>query len=436
MLQRILTFGCLFLCTLMAQGQSVTVINNYGDTTGMGPDQAFQLRETQRHTVVINYYESADTAQVERLTLLINGALGFYIDQSYEIAKNRIGFRKSRKTMIKEMDQIVADAIKFYRYREIVDFNGFSEQVSDKIAAIESLKLSQSIPDGSSAIGSMQKDQVARMKIEELKSLTFLEVGAFSGENLMVMTESSVESIDQATQEALLLELSEFKTHDELNTMQFDLSNASITLLASEDEFVLPDYQAVAEPQDDFAKQVLAMLEENQQEMRTMRGEIDQIRLQQEREREQTETNFSVQKQIDELREMIVMLVQGEVAGIDPIIKEQPPRPRIANLPPKVTLTFASGSTIINGAGQLIVSEIIDLLAHHPEMKVMITGYADLQGDPAKNLLISQKRAKGVRKIVAQRGIANERLIMNYFGDSQASSISQSERKVVIEFLY
>ena len=75
MLQRVLTFGCLFLCALLAQGQSVTVINNYGDTTGMGPDQAFHLRETQRHTVVINYYEAADTAQVERLTLLINGAL-------------------------------------------------------------------------------------------------------------------------------------------------------------------------------------------------------------------------------------------------------------------------------------------------------------------------------------------------------------------------
>lgn len=436
MLQRVLTFGCLFLCALLAQGQSVTVINNYGDTTGMGPDQAFHLRETQRHTVVINYYEAADTAQVERLTLLINGALGFYIDQSYEIAKDRIGFRKSKKTMVKEMNQIVADAIKFYRYREIVDFDGFSDQVSNKIEALEVAKLSQSTLDGPSNRSGLQQDEVARMKIEELKSLAFLEVGAFSGENLMVMTDSSVESIDQATQEALLLELNEFKTHDELNTMQFDLSNASITLLASKDEFVLPDYQAEAEPKDDFAKQVLAMLEENRQEMRVMRGEIDLIRIEQERERKQSETNSNVQKQIDELREMIVMLVQGEVAGLDPGDKESPKRERIANLPSDVTLTFASGSTLVNGAGQLIVSEIIDLLAHYPEMKVMITGYADLQGDPSKNLLISQKRAKAVRKLIAQRGISNDRLIMNYFGDSQASSISQSDRKVVIEFLY
>ncbi len=435
MLQRILTFGCLFLGVLLAQGQQVTVINNYGDTTGMGPNQAFQLRETQKHTVVINYYEVADTAQIDRLTMLINGALGFYIDQSYEVKNDKVAFRKSRKTMVKEMNQIVVDAVKFYRYREIVNFSGFSDQVAKKIDALAETKLSSSSLDGKPNIN-LQKEEIARLKIEDLKSLAFLEVGSFSGDNLMVISNTSVETIDQATQEALLLELSEFKTHDELNTMQFDLSNASITLLASEDEFLLPDYQSQTEPQDDFAKQVLAMLEENKQEMRIMRSEIDQIRREQERERQQQETNSNVQKQIDELREMIVTLVQGEIAGLGEGKTKVPARPRIANLPSDVTLTFASGSTSINGAGQLIVSEIIDLLAHYPEMKVMITGYADLQGDPAKNLIISQNRAKQVRKLIAQRGISNDRLIMNYFGDSQASSISQSERKVVIEFLY
>ncbi|MCB0762101.1 MAG: OmpA family protein [Flavobacteriales bacterium] len=430
MFRQILIFASLLALCFFAHGQSVTVINNYGDTTGMGPDQGFRLRDTQQHMLIINYYEPADTTQADRLTELINGALAFYIDQAFVIGSSSIDLRKNKKTMLREMQDIVVEGVEYYDYREIEPFAGFSALVDQKIEEIDRTKLNK--------VSDIEKPTLVRYHLEGLKMLAFAEVNRFAVDNLLVKTETTTEVIDEASQEMLLQELRDFQTHDELNTLKFNLSNATVTLLASEDEFILPDYQEpdTAE-QDDFAQQVLAMLKENSEQLNSLKSEVDEIRREQERERKQQETNLALQGQINELREMIVQLVNGQT----PITTTNPDkpvveRPRIDNLPPSVTVTFGSGSSQVNGAGQLVISEIIDLLAHHPEMRIMITGYADQQGNASTNLQLSQKRAQQVRALISRSGIASDRMIMNYFGDSQASGVSQSDRKVVIEFLY
>ena len=53
-----LVIGMSVLC-IGAQAQNVTIINHYGDTTGLGPDALFYLKGSEEHTVIVNYFEPA-----------------------------------------------------------------------------------------------------------------------------------------------------------------------------------------------------------------------------------------------------------------------------------------------------------------------------------------------------------------------------------------
>ncbi len=84
---------------------------------------------------------------------------------------------------------------------------------------------------------------------------------------------------------------------------------------------------------------------------------------------------------------------------------------------------------------RLLLNEVFEQLARSPDDRVLITGYADRSGDPAVNLRLSEQRAKSVRNYLLQRGIAPERLMVNYYGDSRSEGRDPSERRVEIEWL-
>ena len=67
--------------------------------------------------------------------------------------------------------------------------------------------------------------------------------------------------------------------------------------------------------------------------------------------------------------------------------------------------------------------------------RVLITGFTDKSGDTAMNLALSEQRAKAVRAYLMQRGIAPDRLMVNYYGDSRSSGRDPNERRVEIEWL-
>jgi len=48
---------------------------------------------------------------------------------------------------------------------------------------------------------------------------------------------------------------------------------------------------------------------------------------------------------------------------------------------------------------------------------------------------LSEQRAKAVRAYLLQRGIAADRLMVNYYGDSRSSGRDPNERRVEIEWL-
>jgi outer membrane protein OmpA-like peptidoglycan-associated protein len=427
-----LLIGCMILSWIAVpvHAQNITVINHYGDTSGL-EDPSFVLSESKQHTLIINYYEPANDEQVNRLEQLIGGALDFYIDQSVEIAGDRVEFRKSRSVVLKELNQIVKDAVKFYNYEDQRDFDGFSDQVALKIEEIEMLDLNtREVKKAETAEERNQlKYYLVQKHLNDLKLLTNTEVGNYSNENLLVLNEAEFSSLDPEKQAELLAELENFQTHDPLKPIPFRISDETLTLLAADDQFVLPALEPDDEP--DFAEKVLAMLEDNNQKLDGMQLQINELREAQERDRRerQESMNTNFQNQIDELRQLIVQLVEGKV--VDPVTIPDKPTPSVTNLPASVSLGFNSGAASVGMAHKMVLNEVIDILARNPNIKVMVTGFADKTGNASANMVLSQKRARNIRNYMLKSGIADTRIIMNYFGDRDA----QPNRRVEIEFL-
>lgn len=423
--------------SVLVNGQNITVINHYGDTTGL-EDPSFVLSESQQHTLIINYYEPANEQQVDRLEQLIGSALDYYIDQSVQIDGNKVKFRKSVSTTLKELNQIVKDGVKYYNYQNEREFDGFSDRVRSKLEEIKNLNLNTK--EVRTAEDAEERNRIkyyhVQKHLNDLKLLANTEVGNYSNDNLLVLNETNFNDLDPDRQAELLEELKNFKTHDPLKPIPFKISDEKLTLLASDDQFLLPQPQDDGEP--DFAEKVLAMLEQNNRKLDGMQLEINELREAQERDRQerQEQMNANFQSQINELRQLIVQLVEGK--AIDPVevpVKPPPAAGGVTNLPSSVDLGFASGGASVTMTHKMILNEVIDILARNPSLKIMVTGYADKTGNSQSNLVLSQKRARNIRNYVKASGISDNRIIMNYFGDRDAQPNSAQDRRVEIEFL-
>jgi outer membrane protein OmpA-like peptidoglycan-associated protein len=100
-----------------------------------------------------------------------------------------------------------------------------------------------------------------------------------------------------------------------------------------------------------------------------------------------------------------------------------------------ITVRFARLSVELDANGKALLNEVFEQLARNPEDRVLITGYTDKSGDPTVNMHLSELRAKAVRDHLAQRGIAAERLLVNFYGDSRSEGRDPEQRRVEVEWL-
>ena len=62
---------------------------------------------------------------------------------------------------------------------------------------------------------------------------------------------------------------------------------------------------------------------------------------------------------------------------------------------------------------------IVEALNKNPKLTVEIDGHTDNVGDKAKNLILSQERAKAVEAYVEKKGVDTKRIESVGFGDSK-----------------
>lgn len=441
--------GALLATCTHAIAQQVTIINNYGDTTGTS-EQGLKLRSSSSHTIVINYYEPAGEDEIDRLEELIGQSLNFYLDQVIDLKEEEIRFRKPRNQVLQDMNDMVKDAVKYYQFKELKAFDGFSERVRMKLEDLEGKEWRRSdffVRDADPATKKQMIYYFVQKELNDLKLLANTEVGNYSNENLLALAETAIKELDDKADEALIRELQNFQTNDLLQPLELDFSTATVTLLASEDEFILPPkYQAPVKPiaADEFSERILALLEQNNQRMDRIETEMRDIRSEQELQR--IARDQSMQLQMEQLRLMMSELLKRP-SGEGPTGTWNPPIDTgktdgtekgdgtVYNLPDKVNLKFALASAELDLSSKLMLNEIIGFMAYDRSLNILITGYADRLGNAASNLELSKRRASKVRDYLMAQGIPSNRIVMNFFGDADSRYENPDDRKVEVTFM-
>jgi outer membrane protein OmpA-like peptidoglycan-associated protein len=437
----LIAMGCVMPSEFIAQ--KTTIVHHYPkDTTGLASGKIIPSH-TEEHRIVINYYEHADELALNRFEQLVSSYLSMYVDKCAVIERGDVKLRRSKKETLKDLNGIVKGAVDFYDYEKLRTFKGFSKVVEQKLAAIDALDFTAiefSAGDNDADTEERMRRNFLDKELSDLKVLVRMEVGLYGEENLMVVQGSEELVIDEGAKEKLLQHYLNDEKWSPLEPIRVELDGNGLATIDLNDYSKL-DGTASAQNNDINAR-LLELLQSNNDKLDGMQKQIDELRAEQLKlwQQSQDEKNVAMQKQIDDLREMVFALVKlntGDAVadGSNALLSPNRNEGVVANVPGSMNVYFAKGSTKLDAGSVLALNEIVDILARTPELKLIVTGYADRSGDAAKNLLISQQRATSVKNFLVNSGLDADRFITKYFGDRDSNKEGMTDRKVVIEFV-
>ena len=103
-----------------------------------------------------------------------------------------------------------------------------------------------------------------------------------------------------------------------------------------------------------------------------------------------------------------------------PVVKQPEPEPvAVVVEPMKQNIFFALNSALLQKDQQSKIDAMVAYMEKYPASKVAITGYADKEtGNPRINMTLSEKRAKIVADALKDKGIAADRIVTDFKGDT------------------
>jgi outer membrane protein OmpA-like peptidoglycan-associated protein len=441
---RIACIGFLLLShSALLQAQKTTVVHHYPvDTTGLSEGKIIPAR-TEEHRIVINYYDHADRVHLDQFQQLISSYLSLYIERCAYIDQGDVKLHDSKKETMRKLNGIVKGALEFYAYESLKDFKGFSPMVEQKLQAIAMLDFSEiefsSGNDDEAAEQRMRLNYLDK-ELSDLKLLVNMEVGIYGTENLMVVKGSEEIMIDHGAHQQLLDQYLGGEKMTPLEPIRVELERGQLATIDMTDQSRL----ALEESTTGYAanERILQLLESNNAKLDGMQQQIDVLRSEQLKlwQQQQDEKNLTMQKQIDDLREMVFALVKmnsGDAIadGSNTLLPPDNRNASIANVPGSMNVYFAKGSTKLDAGSVLSLNEVVDILGRTPQLKLMVTGFADRSGDPARNLVLSQQRAGAVKEFLVDSGLNADRFITKYYGDRDSQQESSNDRRVMVEFV-
>lgn len=415
-----------------------------------------RLKHSEEHTIIIHYYETVSKQDHQRLNKVIDEALAYYLDQSIMMDEHEVILRKKPAKMMKDMNGIVKDVVKYYDLKEIEGFEGFSEELERRIEVLADLNWKGKIDRLAEARGSGGRSEEEKAYryvqsfLSEAKHQASKEVGIFSIDNLMAYSGSSSSQLSQEQKEALLADVEGFKKNDPLAPIEIDFSLSTMNMIAAADDTSLPEFEGgrkETKDQGDFAEKVFELLRENNARLQTLENEVSAIK-NGNTAPPQVENN-SLQSQIDELREVVLAMALGQTSNpstsanansgsnssgntstgnaIDALT---------SNLPDSFDIYFRLGGSTLDLNAEMMIAELVDILAKNPRLRIMVSGYADKVGDPGRNLQLSKERARKVRARILMSGIQEQRVMFNFFGDGVSDQgANPDDRRVNIQFM-
>ncbi len=116
-----------------------------------------------------------------------------------------------------------------------------------------------------------------------------------------------------------------------------------------------------------------------------------------------------------------------------PVVEQPQPKKEVVVEPMKQNIFFAINSAKIQDDQQAKIVSLVEYLEKHPAAKVSVTGYADIDtGNPKINNKLSEKRANNVAEALKAKGIAADRITIDYKGDTVQPYHTPEENRVSI----
>lgn len=141
-----------------------------------------------------------------------------------------------------------------------------------------------------------------------------------------------------------------------------------------------------------------------------------------ERDREQQQLQQSLADRSARLHTL-----QQQLTALKQAKSQQPARlddsPRLANQISEavdMTIYFRTDSADIEPAEADRIQQLAELLDNYPDIRVHLSGFADRRGNADYNRDLSQRRAESVQAALQQAGLADERIHVAAYGQSQA----------------
>ncbi|MFM7311385.1 MAG: OmpA family protein [Flavobacteriales bacterium] len=397
----------------------------------------------QQERVIIKYYQPPNQRQLDDFQSLVSAYLSAYVDRCATLQEHRIDLRRSRKQTLRELDGIVKGAIDFYDYQSLKQFQGFSEVVEMRLKSLDAIDFAKTkfASGAEDEAGALRMEQFYLQKeLSDLKLLLNMEVGIFSESNLLVFSESEESIVDVDQINAIIESNTEYDPNRPLDPIRVPMSDASIAMINLKDRTSV-DGKGQGVDDADVMAQLIALVLSNNAKLDSMQIQMNQLREDQLAlwQSQQDQKNVAMQKQIDDLREMVYTLVKSNagdaIAATDGAGIIHVPKPTVVNLPGNMSVYFDMSSVALNANAQLSLGEIVDILAKAPDCTIMLTGCADKTGNASRNLVLSQQRATAVKHFLLQSGVSADRILTKYIGDQSWQDDGKSERRVMIEFV-
>jgi outer membrane protein OmpA-like peptidoglycan-associated protein len=105
------------------------------------------------------------------------------------------------------------------------------------------------------------------------------------------------------------------------------------------------------------------------------------------------------------------------------------------------TVHFALGSDVLGEPSAALLVGVADAMRDHSELTLVIEGHADPRGQDEGNLLLSGRRADGVRERLIGAGVDQNRVMVRMFGARQRSAAGTTaldyarDRRVQLKFV-
>lgn len=89
-------------------------------------------------------------------------------------------------------------------------------------------------------------------------------------------------------------------------------------------------------------------------------------------------------------------------------------------------IQFETGKAVIKKTSYKLLDEIVKILNDYPDYIMTIDGHTDNVGKPDKNLQLSKDRANSVKNYFVAKGVAEDRLTTNGYGDTRPAASNKT----------